>query len=189
MNNLPVELVKLLYLRFTTLYGERFTRNYPTDELIRLWWEDWAEGLSGIHPMHIKQALSYCRMNVDWPPSLSEFRRYCERASGLPSIDETFTLAIRREFNHPIVKMVFDKVGSWAMSHDSESVLRKKIKEVYSQCLNDFRKDPKNFPHQLENNVLHLGKDYTRKYNDDSTTNTKSVGQIVHEIKGDLLSK
>lgn len=142
MEKLPREMSKRLYLRFSSLWGEKFTRHCPSDEFIEIWWQDWEQGLSGISGNHIKEALDYCRLNLDWPPSLAEFRRLCEKVSGIPSLQECLTLAIRRDFTHPIIAMAFDKIGSWAMKNDKEEVLRDKFKDAYNQALNEFRKDP-----------------------------------------------
>src|SRR2546427_11615711 len=113
MNKLSMELTKLLYARFCSIYADKFVKSYSTPEFIQVWWEEWSEGMAGIDPNHIKEGLSYCRLNLEWPPSIAEFRRICEKASGIPSADESLKLAIRREFNHPVIKLAFDKVGSW----------------------------------------------------------------------------
>lgn len=138
--NLPIEFAKLLFIRFTNFYGERFTRNHPTTQAIEMWWQDWAMGLAGIDGDCIKSALDHCRLNVEWPPTLAEFRRYCEKASGMPDRDEAFRLALRRDFIHPIVKIAYDKIGNWSFNHDTEVVLQKRFKEAYENALHDMRK-------------------------------------------------
>lgn len=150
MEKLPLEWSKLLYLRFTSLYGERFTKSHSSDQLVQMWWEDWADGLSGIAPDCIKDALNHCKLNVDWPPSLSEFRKICEKFSGYPSADDAFYLAIRRDFNHPITKLAYDKVGSWAMKNDKQSELKPKFTAAYQDALNYFRQNQQQAWLQLE---------------------------------------
>lgn len=150
MEKLPLDLSKLLYLRFTSLYGEKFTRNYPSDQLVELWWEDWSEGLAGIKPESIKDAIQHCRTNLEWPPSLAEFRRICEQSSGVPSVSEAMDMAIRRDFSHPIVSIAYDKVGSWAMKNDKQEVLRTKFQEAYTNALNEFRQHPAETWQKLE---------------------------------------
>jgi hypothetical protein len=47
--------------------------------------------------------------------------------------------AIRREFNHPLIKMAYDNVGSWAMKNDKELDLKTKFQVAYTEALNEFR--------------------------------------------------
>lgn len=151
MENLPLQWAKQLYLRFTSLYGERFTKSHSTDQLVELWWEDWADGLSGMSADHIKQALGYCKLNLEWPPSVAEFRKICEKISGLPTADDALALAIRREFTHPVVKLAYEKVGSWAMKNDKQSDLQAKFKAAYQDALSYFRSNTQQAWLELEN--------------------------------------
>lgn len=150
MEKLPLELTKLLYMRFASTYGEKFVKNHPTDQFVQLWWEEWSEGMAGIDPKHIKEGLSFCRLNLEWPPSIAEFRRICEQNAGVPTVDDALQLAIRREFTHPIVSIAFDKVGSWAMKNDKAQELKGKFQIAYTYALNQFRVNPNETWKQLE---------------------------------------
>lgn len=150
MEKLPLELTKLLYMRFASTYGEKFTRTHTSDQFVQLWWEEWSEGMAGIEPAHIKDALSYCRLNLEWPPSIAEFRRLCERQSGIPSLDDAFHMAIRRDFSHPIIAIAYDHVGSWAMKNDKDTILLSKFQEAYTKALNQHRTDPQATAKYLE---------------------------------------
>jgi hypothetical protein len=150
MEKLSLELTKLLYMRFTSTYGEKFVKNHPNDEFVKLWWEEWSEGMAGIDPAYIREALSYCRLNLEWPPSIAEFRRICEKASGIPSCDEALNAAIRREFDHPVIKLAYDKVGSWAMKNDKQTDLKPKFSAAYQDALNYFRQNQQQAWQQLE---------------------------------------
>ena len=151
MSKLSLELTKLLYMRFASTYGEKFVKNHPTDQFVQLWWEEWSEGMADIDPEHIKEGLNYCRLNLEWPPSIAEFRRICENASGLPSLSDALQSAIRREFNHPIISIAYEKVGNWAMKHDKEYELGAKFKHAYQEALNEFRQKPNECWKLLEN--------------------------------------
>lgn len=151
MQKLPLELTKLLYMRFASTYGDKFVKNHPTDQFVELWWEEWSEGMAGIDPTHIKEGLSYCRLNLEWPPSIAEFRRICEQNSGVPSSSHALQMAIRKDFSHPIVSIAYDKVGSWAMKNDKEAVLNGKFQAAYIEALNEFRKNPNECWGLLEN--------------------------------------
>lgn len=141
---------RLLYTRFTAIYGNKFVKEYSTDEFIAEWCEQWAESLGGISNESIRDALAHCRNNVEWPPSISEFKKYCDAASGMPSLDDAFASAIRKEFTHPVTYMAWAKVGSWAMSHDKDETLRLKFKTAYDVALTEYRANPEQAAALLE---------------------------------------
>jgi hypothetical protein len=121
------------------IYGDKFTKDYPTDEFVRMWWEDWAEGLAGIDPLYMKDAIDHCKLNLKWPPTMSEFIELCDISAGLPTSEEAMQLAIKLDFTKPIVKILFDKITSWNMQHDSEVELTKKFKEHHKVEIAKFR--------------------------------------------------
>jgi hypothetical protein len=150
MQKFPLELTKLLYMRFASTYGEKFVKNHPNDEFVKLWWEEWSEGMAGIDPNHVKEGLSYCRLNLDWPPSIAEFRRICESFAGIPSPEKSLADAIRGDFNHPITAMAYDKVGSWAMKTSKQTDLLSVFKAAYVDALAIFRVNPDDANAKLE---------------------------------------
>lgn len=109
---------------------------YINEDNLDIALNEWAEALINIPPEAIKEAINYCRDNLEWPPSIAEFRKYCQKYQGLPTIDEVLKQSIERNFYQPIVKIIFDKIGSWAFSHDSEKELRKKIENELFEISN-----------------------------------------------------
>jgi hypothetical protein len=92
--------------------------------------------MAGINPKHIKVALDYCRMNLEWPPSIAEFRKICEQAAGVLPWETAFDLAVRSgDLTDPNVRATYDRIGSWAMTHDKEVDLRRKFKTTYEDIL------------------------------------------------------
>lgn len=150
MENLSLELTKKLYLRFCTIWGEKFVKPYHTEEFTKVWWDDWSEGMAGIKPENIKDGLTHCKMELEWPPSLAEFRKICERSSGMPSLEDAFSSAIRKDFTHPVIHLAWARVGSWAMSHDKEESLRPRFKAAYEQAVGEYRADPERAMLMLE---------------------------------------
>lgn len=104
--------------------------------------EEWGAAILHITDQSIKKALEYCRSNLKWPPCIAEFLEICERDSGIPSLSEIIQLAINRDFSHPLTLKIFNEVGSWAFSHDSEKELTKKVKQVYDNSLSELRTNP-----------------------------------------------
>ena len=141
---------KALYLRFCAIYGDKFVKPYHDEDFKSIWYAEWSSGLVGIDVSLIKGCLEYCKTNMEWTPSIAEFRRYCEQSSGMPSASEALQSAIRKDFHHPIIAIAYDKVGSWAMKNDKESVLAVKFQNAYAEALNQFRKNPEECNKQLE---------------------------------------
>src|SRR5258707_15101876 len=100
MEKLPLELTKILYMRFASTYGEKFVKHHPNDQFVKLWWEEWSEGMAGIDPAHIKEELSYSRLNLEWPPSIRSFRLLCESASVVPFVGQVLRAPIPPDLNH-----------------------------------------------------------------------------------------
>ena len=139
MERLTIEHIRHLYLSFAVIFGDKFTKNYTNDYFVDLWCSNWHEGLAGITPGIVKEAIKHCRMKLDWPPSLAEFRRHCEQANGMPTPEEVMNAAIRGDFHHPMIKAIYDKIGSWDMRHDKKDVLLKKFNDFYPDVINAHR--------------------------------------------------
>lgn len=152
----PFDIAKRLYMRFTTIYGEKFTRNHPTDDFVQMWWEDWAMGIAGLSPESIKKALQNCMMNLEWPPSIAEFRRLCESEDGLPTFEEALQKALSRDFGHPAVQEAFNTVGSWDFTHDTAIILRRKFQIAWKKAVDNMRK-PHLLDHKESSNGLESG--------------------------------
>lgn len=150
MDNLHMEFAKRLYLRFYSLYGDKFVKNTHTPDFIDMWYEDWAEALKGVAPEFIKTAIDHCRNNLEWPPSIAEFKRLCEEASGIPSFEDSFRLAVRKEFTHPIIAAAYLEIGAWDFSHGKETELRVRFKRAYQNALCEYRASPDKSQLKLE---------------------------------------
>lgn len=123
-----------MFVRFKIIWGEKWTRNFD-DETLQITLHEWHDALNGISYDAIEKAIVSCKMIFEWPPSIAEFILICEKQMGVPSVAEVYNFALRREFNHPLVKMVFDKIGDWNFRNDSEKDLRKKVEVHYHDCL------------------------------------------------------
>lgn len=128
-----------LYLRFSSIWGHKFTSNHTDVNFVSMWMSDWAESLSNVSEEVIKSAIDNCKNTLEWPPSIAEFLKLCDRTLGIPSPQEAMQLAIRMDFSHPMVKAIFDRVGSWDMSHDKETVLLKKFEKIHAEELTKLR--------------------------------------------------
>jgi len=81
--------IRGLYQKFSLLYLQRFTGNFPDEETIEEWCEVWAGGLSGMSGDQLRHGLGYVGQHSEWPPSIAEFRAACESLPKpvLPSLE------------------------------------------------------------------------------------------------------
>lgn len=97
--------------------------------------EFWARQLAEYDGETIKGAIDECVRTLEWPPSIAEFIGLCDKHSGVPSIPEIIQKGIRRDFSHPLTKIVYDKIGNWDFSHLTQQELQRRISEIYAPSL------------------------------------------------------
>ena len=78
-NSLPTTWMKTLFLRFTAIWGKKWSDQVPNDELLSMALHDWGTGLYGMPGEHIKFAIEHCKKTLIWPPSLAEFIKACNK--------------------------------------------------------------------------------------------------------------
>ena len=141
-NMITKKIIRALYERFVTIYGKRFTHDFEGhDNRLIMWIEDWYEGLLGIDPKTFKDAIHFMMTTLKWPPTLPEFRELCERSDGFPNEREILISGSSRNFHHPLIKIVYDKVGSWEFHNSSADKVSKLISVYYLESLANLRKN------------------------------------------------
>jgi len=118
-------------IRFQTIWLTKWTSQIPDEKYYQVALHQWGTALHGIDGESIAKALEYCKMNLEWPPSIAEFLGICRKSSGVPDFEDAFKSAIRRDFKHPAVEQAYLKIGSWDFSHGTEKELRKRFKAEY----------------------------------------------------------
>ncbi len=138
------DLVKKLFSKFAVSYGASWTSRCASQEEWELcattYFEALAEFDYGILRMAVRQAL---HENKIFPPTLSQLIDYCFNQMGVPDEDLVFCNMVRKEFDHPLIKICYDKIGSFYVSRASEKDLRAKLKSAYREATNIFRENPK----------------------------------------------
>lgn len=151
INSCTLNDIKMLYVRFATAYGYKFTSNHTTPEIIELWYQEWRESLAGIERELVFQAFNECKITLDWPPTIAEMIKYCDKHLGIPNIYEALKLAATNNFDCPLVKKLYEKIGSWDFKNSSEKVLLSKAKLYLPEILTNFRSERKIKALALEN--------------------------------------
>ena len=141
-----------LFARFANRYGASWTGRLGNmsnwDDCI----DDWYEDLKGFdYKTLVNAAKSALIVYEKFPPTFGQFEELCRKFSGFPQVDEVINYMINRDFSHPIVKMVYDKIGSWTLKTGKESEIQNKAKTIYAECLAEFTLNPQLAWEQLEN--------------------------------------
>jgi hypothetical protein len=74
--------------------------------------EEWQQGIEGMSGEQIKRALSQCRLNSAWPPSIAEFRA----AAGDGSTDEQRAFQARQRAEEDAIKAL--PAETWAEARE-----------------------------------------------------------------------
>jgi len=137
------EFVTKLFSRFASKYGKLWTTRLGDDPDWIGCLEDWTEELSKFTVAQATQAREKCFLIYkDFPPTQPQFIELCRKASGIPDEDEIIRLIVNRDFSHPIVKMVYDKIGSWTIKNGKHEEVKAKTRECYAHCVVDFEVNP-----------------------------------------------
>jgi hypothetical protein len=140
METITREDIKRLYLHFAALFGSKFTSAFQDDEIMALWVVHWHDGLKDMPRKALNFALERVKLSCLWSPTLAEFRSHCEKFCGLPDVEQVLQKLIRKEYDHEIIKLVSQRVDSWALTHDSEAQLMPKIARAYADAKLELRK-------------------------------------------------
>lgn len=136
-------LIQKLFAKFSNRYGASWTSRLGADGDWKSCEDDWLEELQRFSFDNLRAAVKKAlAVFPDFPPNLGQLVDLCMKESGIPGVPEVIRLMVNRDFSHPLVKMVYDKLGSWTLTNGKEYEITAKTKEVYSGCLADFYCDP-----------------------------------------------
>ena len=142
-NEVDRRLVQKLFLRFANKYGNLWTSRLGENGDWKSCEDDWLEELSAFT---VRDAVSAIKKALviykDYPPTQGQLIELCLKESGVPSEDEIINMLVNRQFDHPMVKLVYDKIGSWQLKNGTSESIRIKTKSVYGDCLANFKAEP-----------------------------------------------
>ncbi|HZY36252.1 MAG TPA: hypothetical protein VFE53_06365 [Mucilaginibacter sp.] len=137
------QLIQKLFVKFANKYGNLWTSRLGETGDWKGCEDDWLQELSVFTVRDaiaaFKQALIIYR---DFPPTQGQIIELCLKESGVPDEQAVYSQLIRKNFSHPIVKIIYDKIGSWKLSNGKESEIVQKVKEFYLISLAEFQKSP-----------------------------------------------
>ena len=137
------DLIRKLFVKFSSVYGHLWSSRHKADDEWLDCIDTWLDGLKGFEFDILRKAVSQVFLiHKKHPPTLGELIDLCLKISGVPSEDEIIKRISARQFDHPMVKLVYDRIGSWAWSNGSAEEIRRKTRTAYDECLVEFRANP-----------------------------------------------
>ncbi|HHT9109560.1 MAG TPA: hypothetical protein ACFYDZ_00205 [Candidatus Brocadiaceae bacterium] len=146
-----IALIARLFARFRGRYGALWISRATCDDDWQYIMEDWLEELSRFTLSEVRAAVNKTLTTYkDYPPTLGQLVDLCLKEAGTPEPNDVVRMMVARDFSHPLTKMIYDKIGSWALTNGKEEDIQRKTKEYYTDCLSDFHAEPKKAWAQLE---------------------------------------
>ncbi len=128
-----------LFARFANKYGTLWTNrlgvNPDWDSCIDDWHQDLIKYEYQTLVLAAKSALSTF---TDFPPTFGQFEDLCKKHSGFLQIEEAVKMLLARDFSHPIVKIMYDRIGSWTLKNGKDTEIQAKAKNAYREAEIEF---------------------------------------------------
>lgn len=168
----------------TALYGTKWTTGFgaavdPSGV--------WQEMLSGLTREQILTGLAHCKENLDWPPSLPEFKKLAANLERFPSVDTIFG-AITNELKkhqhrrvwsgyHPAVYWVYQQIGSFDAGRKTDDELRRCVQSHWVEAEKIYRAGGLVVPedHRIEAQEIEQPKKASEKVAEQHVNRLKSL--------------
>lgn len=136
-------LIARLFARFRGRYGNLWTSRANHDDDWEFIMEDWLQELSKFSFEHVRSAINKTLTEFkEYPPTLGQLVELCMKESGIPNQQDIIRAMVARDFSHPLVKMMYDKVGSWTLTNGKTEEIERKVKEHYASLRAEFHVEP-----------------------------------------------
>jgi hypothetical protein len=150
-HSVDMELIARLFARYKGRYGGLWTCRASNDQEWQWAMEDWLEELSKFSLEQVRAAVNKSLSEfTKAPPSLPELVQLCMTEAGVPDSHDVIRMMVARDFSHPIVKMVYDKIGSWTLNNGKSEEIERKVKEHYTAARSEFHVEPQKSWAELE---------------------------------------
>jgi len=143
--------IQKLFAKFSIRYGALWNSRLGDDGNWKDCAHDWLEELNQFSFLHLRAAVKKALvLYIEYPPTLGQLIHLCMKESGVPEPEEVIKRMIARDFSHPIVKMVYDKIGSWMLTNGKSEEIERKVKEHYTTACSEFHVEPQRAWLQLD---------------------------------------
>tara|TARA_R110000868_G_scaffold90899_2_gene251946 strand:- start:277 stop:1155 length:879 start_codon:yes stop_codon:yes gene_type:complete len=143
--------IQKLFAKLSIRYGALWTSRLGENGNWKDCEDDWLEELKQFTFTQLRAAVKKAlALYIEYPPTLGQLIHLCMKESGVPDASEVIKMMVARDFSHPLVKMVYDKIGSWTLTNGKAEEIERKVKEHYSTACSEFHIEPQRAWSQLE---------------------------------------
>lgn len=140
-----------MFAQFSSRYQHAWTSIAKSDQDWEFIIDDWLSELSQFSLSDLYKAVREAfTIHKSFAPKLGELVDLCLKASGVPNVSQVIRMMIDRKFDHPITKLVYEKIGSWKLSNGTEKEIHDKASSFYQQAIIDFKEDPESHWKRLQ---------------------------------------
>lgn len=127
-------------MRFQVIYPYKWAQQFNGDNDLRMLAKnEWKKGLHGLSGKQITDALDYCAQNLDWPPSIAEFRKIASGQMQILSVNDAWAdvaMQVSRgeysSWSTPLIEQAISVIGGkWTFNHEPATVVQKMFKSAY----------------------------------------------------------
>lgn len=142
-NFVDKDFVVRLFSKFANKYGKLWTTRLGDNGDWASCIDDWVSELNQFTVGQATLAVNEClSLHKEFPPTQGQLIDVCLKASGVPDVSQVIRMMIDRKFDHPITKLVYEKIGSWKLSNGTEKEIHDKALSFYQQAIIDFKENP-----------------------------------------------
>jgi hypothetical protein len=148
--------IKKIFAKFANKYGNSWTSRLGPNGDWKACEDDWFEELSKFSIDIVRKAFKEALLlYTNFPPTQPQLIDLCLKASGVPDVNVVIRMMIAKDFSHPVVKLVYDKIGSWKLANGTEKEITTKASNAYQEAIAVFKSNPKaqwEFLHEYKGN-------------------------------------
>lgn len=132
-----------LFTELKARYSHAFTSIASSDTELEFTIDIWLEELSKFTLGQLYRAKSEAYLIYKkFPPNLGELVELCLKACGVPDIGDVIRMMVDRKIDHPIAKLVYDKIGAWKLSNGTEKEIKELASIAYHHAVIAFTREP-----------------------------------------------
>lgn len=138
------DLITRLFSQFANKYGKLWTGRLGENGDWEGCAQDWLDELSVFTFEEVRCAKNKAfSIYLDFPPTQGQLVDLCLKESGIPDATEVIRKMVSKDFSHPIVKILYDKIGSWKLANGTEKEITQKVSQSYEPAISEFKSNPK----------------------------------------------
>lgn len=141
-----IEVIERMFKKFSSRYGTSWSARHSSESEWSYTKKDWLSALQKFPLAILYDAVKdYFSQSQIYPPTLMQLEHLCWMKSGMPSVGDVISKISSHQFDHPMVRKIYNSIGSWNVGHFKKDELEKAVKEKYGSLSSQYMSNPKCF--------------------------------------------